>query len=662
MLVPRFWRMIVLLLLFFTPAAGLFAQSTTYRVALEPESFTLSVGDSIQVRATLIGPDGQAVADASVRVFSQNRSAVFVDRDGMLTAYKAGEHTLLARSVTPAGDRIVASFPIRIAPPPLARIAFDGLGNAVYAGTRQPFTATAFDLNGDPQNAPFEFTSSDPSVAYVDAAGMLVAAKPGRMTLIAEAGEVRGEHAITVRPNPTTAIRIDSERGQARTGDVVRFSAYAVDVSGRALEDAPIQFALQAMPADDLGPGATGQIDQEGYFVAEQPGLYTIVASSGKHAEVASIMIHPREVAGEIEFVGQGLVGNVHTSDLWVWEGVDGRDYAVTGTWGGNGEAYFWDVTDPASPVGIDTVTVDARTVNDVKVSEDGRVCVITREGASNRRNGLVILDCSNPHDVRILSQFDDELTGGVHNTFIYRDHIFAVNNGRRYDIINIEDPANPRRVGRFELDTPWRAVHDVWVVDGIAYSSNWADGVVMVDVGNGIAGGTPAHPVQIASYAYPSGWNHAAFPYRSTSTGKFYIVAGDESFPDGLSVTGKPSRAAGWIHFIDFTDPRQPKEVARYQVPEAGTHNFWIQGDSLYVAYYNGGLRVVDISGELRGDLYRQGREIARFVPADPNGYIPNAPFTWGPQPHKGNIFISDWNSGMWVVRVKKDEKKPDL
>ena len=30
----------------------------------------------------------------------------------------------------------------------------------------------------------------------------------------------------------------------------------------------------------------------------------------------------------------------------------------------------------------IDTVTVDARTVNDVKISEDGKVGVITREGA----------------------------------------------------------------------------------------------------------------------------------------------------------------------------------------------------------------------------------------------------------------------------------------
>ena len=72
----------------------------------------------------------------------------------------------------------------------------------------------------------------------------------------------------------------------------------------------------------------------------------------------------------------------------------------------------------------VDTVKIDARTVNDVKISEDGRIGVLSREGASNRRNGIVILDVSNPRDVKILSTYDDQLTGGVHNVFVYEDHV----------------------------------------------------------------------------------------------------------------------------------------------------------------------------------------------------------------------------------------------
>src|SRR5690606_2755953 len=111
-----------------------------------------------------------------------------------------------------------------------------------------------------------------------------------------------------------------------------------------------------------------------------------------------------------------GRVADRKTSDLWVWTAPNGRDYAVTGTWGADGHALFWDITDPTHIVQAATVRVDARTVNDVKVSEDGSICVISREGASNRRNGLVILDCSDIENkgVPVLARYDDEMTGGV--------------------------------------------------------------------------------------------------------------------------------------------------------------------------------------------------------------------------------------------------------
>ena len=62
----------------------------------------------------------------------------------------------------------------------------------------------------------------------------------------------------------------------------------------------------------------------------------------------------------------------------------------------------------------------------------------------------------------------------------------------------------------------------------------------------------------------------------------------------------------------------------------------------------------MVDGSGELMGDLYRQGREIGHFLSFDPDGHIANAPFVWGPQPFKDHIFFTDHNSGLWAVRLK--------
>ncbi|MDE0473592.1 MAG: hypothetical protein OXI50_03465, partial [Gammaproteobacteria bacterium] len=151
-------------------------------------------------------------------------------------------------------------------------------------------------------------------------------------------------------------------------------------------------------------------------------------------------------------------------------------------------------------------------------------------------------------------------------------------------------------------------------------------------------------------------GATHAAFPYWSP-TGRFYIFMGDEIGRPGfndLDAERTPPRMAGYIHVVDFTDPNNPEEVARYEIPEAGSHNMWIDGDRLYAAYYNGGTRVIDISGELKGNLGLQGREIAHYAANDPDAFVPNAPFSWGPQIHKGHLFIAEHHSGLWSVRLQ--------
>mgnify|MGYP006272022775 CR=1 FL=1 len=631
-------------------------------IQVEPADLTLSVGETQQLEGFFVPDGGQPQPDTSIVFYSRSRRAVPVTRTGEVTANTPGSHQIIA--LRPAqGDqgRLIARVSVTVPEPPVATVTFADAPTQMYAGTHMDLTVEAATAQGRvrPDVTP-TVESSDAAVASVDRFQQVHAHAPGTVTLTATAQGQQATHRITIVENPVATLELTGGEDTARTGDVLTFEATARDADGTAVTDAPITFAVRAAPTDDLGPGATGQIDADGRFVAEKPGRYTITATSGSMAVHRTVDIEARDVASELELVGQGRVRDVHTSDLWVWEAVDGRDYAITGTWGGNGEALFWDVTDPADIIPVDTVTVDARTVNDVKVSEDGRTCIISREGASDRKNGIVILDCTDPTDVSIVTEFTENLTGGVHNLFIYDDHVYALSNGRRYDIINIEDRANPVRVSSFELDTPGHSIHDVWVEDGIAYSSNWDDGIVMVDVGNGIKGGSPENPVEITRYAYPSGWNHAAFPYHDAETGKSYVVAGDEAFPNGLNIDDKPTIPAGWLHFIDVTDPDNPKEVARYQIPEAGTHNYWVDGDTLYVAYYNAGLRVVDLSGDLKGNLYEQGREIAHYLPFDPNGRIPNAPMTWGPQPHKGYIFFSDWNSGLWSMKLKQPPQEP--
>ena len=649
------------------------------------DSLIMNIGESKEITIKLLDENGK-LAQNPFYVFGERKtlsvSPRISDSTGIasvtLKAHKPGRLSLSTRTITvKREDRISANLIINVPSPPLDRIVFNQRPTKLYSGTSTPLSVEVFDeadLKRSELNV--KLTSSNKDVAEFDILGNLETKKSGSTTISARVENLKESFKISVVKNPARKVTLSLDKEEIRTGDVISLNAKALNRSGRIINDIPITYSyLGQANYGEFGLPAAGLITDDGRFVAETAGLYTLIASSNGYSAQKTIKVVQRDVKKQVKLVGHGLISDVLTGDLWVWAGVDeheGKDFAVTGTWGSNGEAYFWDVTDPSKMTIIDTITVDARTVNDVKISEDGRVGVITREGASNRKNGFVVLDVTDPYNVKITAEFNDDMTGGVHNAFIYDNHVYAVNNGRKYDIINIDDPSNPFRVGVFELDTPGHSIHDVWIENGIAYSSNWADGVVAVDIGGAkfdeadrsksqfnpllsrTGQGSPSNPVKLASMEDPTGRNHAAFPFLSKSTGNFYIIAGDENFPWGvLAPKGQPSNPRGGYHFLNFSDPDNPKEEAIYEVPEAGSHNLWVFDDILIAGNYQGGLRVVDISGELLGDIYKQGREIGLYVPYHKEGKIPNAPMVWGAQPYKDYIFFADMNSGLYCIQL---------
>ena len=440
-------------------------------VELGVDTLRMEVGDTARVPIRILDAAGAVVDVQPFLIARAPRGAVIATREGQVIARLAG--TWDVRVAVPNAPAARGDFTVVVRPSPVTAVAIGPDRERLYVGTTTMLDPVATDRRGTERTGiEVAWRSSDPAVASVDRFGQVQAHRPGRVTVSTEVEGVRGQRTFTVVENPVRTVLVELSADAARTGDVIHATARVLDARGRPVPDAPVSWSLIAEPVDSvIAASPAAEIDARGRFVAQKAGRYTILGEAAGRTARAMVMVTERDVAQQVRLVGHGAVRHVHSSDLWVWEGADGRDYAITGTWGGNGVAYFWDVTDPASQQLIDSVTVDARTVNDVKVSEDGGVCVISREGASDRRNGLVILDCSNPRDVSILSTFDDDMTGGVHNVFVYRNHIYAVNNGRKYDIINIEDPRTPRRVGVFELTTPGHAIHDVWVVDGIRSS-----------------------------------------------------------------------------------------------------------------------------------------------------------------------------------------------
>jgi hypothetical protein len=647
------------------------AQERALRLVAEPESATLQVGAAVPISVRVVDADGQTVA-LDLR-FAAPRTALRF-RDGVLQAYRAGSFELIATAVMPAGATGAAPTPLRIPItitwPAVERVDVHASGGRLYVGTTLTHSPVGFHADGTSRpDLSVDWSTSNPDVATVDRWGTVVATSTGAVTISASIdGAVASITAYDVVDFPATELTIRGGADVARTGDVLRFDAVGTGPSG-TIEGLPMTWAYTFVPDDSINAPGSSAIVEDGAFVAEVPGRYTVLALSGPLTARHTVLVHGRDAVQEVELQGRGSVGDQHTSDLWVFEGVDGRDYAITGTWSADGWAYIWDVTSPTRIVKTDSLQIDARTVNDVKVAPNGRYAALSREGASNRRNGVVILDMADPAHPVIASTFDTNgVTGGVHNMFATDDYLFALAGGDKYVIIDVRDPYNPKFVS--EYNHPNSRIHDVWVHDGIAYSSEWRTGVVVVDVGNGRWGGSIENPVLVTTVPYPVGATHAAFPYYQESTGKFYLFLGDEisggrgrswagagtdnqPYDPETGAGGIQGRMDGYLHIIDFTDPENPRDVARYEVSGAGSHNIWVEDDILYQAYYKGGLRVVDVSGELMGDLGSQGREVAVYKSQDPDGFYRNQVSVWGAQPYKGHVFFVDMNSGLWAVKV---------
>jgi hypothetical protein len=414
-----------------------------------------------------------------------------------------------------------------------------------------------------------------------------------------------------------------------------------------------------------LGQGESASIDGDGMFVAERAGTYRVIASFAGRTAEATVAVRPRDVVRPASVVGRLPVTGMATAEFWLHP--DGR-HGYLATIGDR--LYAIDLANPANPVVTDSVMVDARVINDVMTTEDGRFGVMTREGASGRKNGIVILSFEDPAHPKQVAEFTETVSGGVHSTFISKGYVYLTDDATgSMRVIDIRDPRTPRQVARWETPRTdaGRMLHDIDVQEGLAYLSYWNDGLVVLDVGNGVKGGSPENPQFVTQLKYDlnalyrdveavGGPGFIRGTHTAWRSGK-YVFVGDEVFsakPIGNLGPIGLGRAYGRLHVVDISDLMRPRIVAWYEPRDGGAHNVWVAGDTLYMGDYQGGLRVLDVSGELRGNLLEQGREIAHVHTGDTKGNVPNAPLTWGAIYRNGYVYVPDMNSGLWVVKVE--------
>jgi len=276
------------------------------------------------------------------------------------------------------------------------------------------------------------------------------------------------------------------------------------------------------------------------------------------------------------------------------------------------------DVSDPANPHRVGGCTVyeaDARMplVQDLAIL--GNYAFVAGGYWDNQpfvnRDSLVVINVSNPTNPTRVSGFDSS-NAGTDVALLGGYAYLAVQDGG-FEVIDVSDPANLRRVGVLKTNLAW--VLGVVVSGDYAYladgrNEDGASGFHIVNINN------PSNPRLIATLQTDGrarnvalSGNHAYVgidsgmqlidvsvatnprPVASYDTGGFY--ANDLVVTNGLAYVVDENTG---LHFVNITNPANPTRVGGIDGTES-VYSIALSGHYAYVANWNSGLTVLDVS-----------------------------------------------------------------
>ncbi|MCK8523643.1 choice-of-anchor B family protein [Aquimarina sp. D1M17] len=343
-------------------------------------------------------------------------------------------------------------------------------------------------------------------------------------------------------------------------------------------------------------------------------------------------------------------------NDSWGWtDPQDNKEYAIVGL--NNGTAFI-DISIPETPVylgKLPTATVNS-SWRDVKVYQNHAFIVSEAPG-----HGMQVFDLTRLRSVSNPPQTftaDNRFTefGSAHNIVINTESGYAYPVGARNAagselvfgggpiFINIQDPKNPVGEGGFTSVGTDPYSHDAQVVTyngpdpdyqgrEILIGSNQVE-IVIADITD------KNNPINISKISYSQvGYTHQGWFTEDMR----YFLLGDE-----LDETGAGFNTRTII--FDFEDLDSPLFHMTYTGPTSAIdHNGYVKGNKFYIANYQAGLRIVDLTDIANRNITEIG-----FFDTFPSGDTANFSGAWNVYPffESGNIVISDINSGFLLVK----------
>jgi hypothetical protein len=372
------------------------------------------------------------------------------------------------------------------------------------------------------------------------------------------------------------------------------------------------------------------------------------------------------------------------------------KGFAFTGTHtasGGNGGVRVFDLKDPSNPKEVAVFAneipntwqekVIVQSVNTPQFKGDLAVVSVQQTSRNNPARptsfgGVLLYDVSDPYNPKKLGfyQLDRRVTG-THELFLttqgdraillasnpYADY-YTHGAEKDFQIIDVTDPTNPEKIWEFDPrilpEVPenfdgyyWtdpnnrqRPVFNHSVITDhngqYAYVSMWDLGTVIFDIRD------PKNPVYLGRTEFASNKKGSAHSAALARGGNILIETREVSNPVGEGYES----AYGYTRIFDISDKTNPKLLSEFttnltfDIPPTSAgrttfaktvHDPKVQGNTLYLSYYSGGVLAVDITDP------SQPTEIGRYTPEKGN--------VWGVFVDRNYVLASDMGQGLKVL-----------
>jgi len=308
------------------------------------------------------------------------------------------------------------------------------------------------------------------------------------------------------------------------------------------------------------------------------------------------------------------------------------------------------DLSDPTQPTLLtrETEISPPRTdgvmggIYDVKY-DSGRLLVAGPAGYDpDVFRGIALFDVTDPANPVAVGGY--RTTFPVHNCYLDGRYAYLTGNDGDANPLVVVDVVNGREVSRWSVvdhDERWREVnvglrtlHDVWVHGDYAYLAHWDAGTWILDVSD------PSDPAYVADigeqsldrlarFEGPRAWRTQREPpgndhYVATDAAGDLLGIGTESWNSNFGkeeTTPGPDDPGGpgGIALYDVSTPANPTHLATIDPPPTAdpnyngvwttAHNFEIAEGRLYSSWYQGGVKVHDITDPANPEELRHFR-----------------------------------------------------